>query len=71
MLRKGRHSVMAKLSSAEVTSRLKSGKYRLRSVSAGKSDVWNSFGLVVDEEGDELDFAACKLCHQALTYAGT
>ena len=53
-----------------ITSKLSSGSYRIRSVSSGKSEVWKIFGLVVDENGDDLDYAACKFCHYAISYRG-
>ena len=34
--------------------------YKIRFCSKGLSDVWKKFGLVVDRNGAELDFAACK-----------
>jgi hypothetical protein len=47
---------------------LKSGDYR-SSNEGEKSDAWKEFGLVVDRNVAELDFAACKSCHHALAYS--
>ena len=59
----------AKLTASWVTSSLKSGEYKIRFCSKGKSDVWKECGLVIDREGAELNFAACKSCHQTLAYS--
>ena len=54
------------MSAAILTASLKSEEYKIRFCSKGKSDVWKECGLVVDRNGDELDSAGCKSCHQAL-----
>jgi len=59
----------AKLTASSVTSSLKSGEYRIRLVSTGKSDVWKQFGIVIDGNDSEIDFAACRSCHQALAHS--
>jgi len=59
----------AKLTASSVTSSSKSGEYKIRFRGKGKSDAWKEFGLVVDHNGNELDFAACISCHQALAYS--
>ena len=53
---------------SDITFKLKTGEYTLKSRS-GKSVVWKKFGMVVDEEGKELPFAACIKCLQPLTYS--
>ena len=58
----------AKLTASSVKLSLKSGEYKIRFCSKGKSDVWKECGLVIDREGAELNFAACKSCHQAFAY---
>lgn len=52
-----------------ISQKLKSGEYKLRCKSEGKSDVWDKFGIVSDEKSD-LDYAACKSCHQVFVYRG-
>jgi len=57
---------MAKVSRVDINKGLNLGNYRIRSVSAGKSDVWKTFGIVVDSGDKELDFVVCKLCNAVL-----
>ena len=54
----------------EISKRVKDGKYRLRTVSGGKSDVWKSFGIVVDDRDTDLDYVACRHCHTVLSFTG-
>ena len=51
--------ILAIMDASSVSSKLKSGDYKIRSVSAGKSDVWKKFGIVVDSEKNDQDYAAC------------
>ena len=53
-----------------VTENVKCGKFQIKFVSSGKSKVWNVFGIVVDNEDNDIEFAACKKCNQALSYKG-
>jgi len=41
------------------TTGLKRVFYHLKSVDCERSDLWKSFGLVVNEKNDQLDFVAC------------
>ena len=59
---------MAKVSRVDISKGLNLGNYRIRSVSAGKSDVWKTFGIVVDSDDKELDFVVCKLCNAVQQY---
>lgn len=60
---------LSKLSLPQVTSNVASGMFKIRSISASKSDVWKQFGIVTND-GEDLDYVACKLCHTAITYMG-
>lgn len=53
-----------------VTRKLLAGEYKIRSVSSGKSTVWNRFGLVIDSDSSDLDYVACKQCNHVLSYKG-
>ncbi len=61
---------MALSKNDQISAKIKTGKYRVRSLSAGKSEVWSKFGVVVDDEDNDLDYVSCKLCGSVLQYAG-
>ena len=44
------------------------GELEIKSMSNLKSDVWNTFGIVSDSQGNEFPFAACKTCNTVLAY---
>ena len=48
------------ITAALITEQLKRKVYELRSVTS-RSQVWKTFGVVHDENGDRLDFAACQV----------
>ena len=56
-----------KLTASSVTSSLKSGEYRIRFCSKGKSDIWKEFGIVVDLMA--LNWTLLLVSHQALAYS--
>ena len=53
----------------KVRQRLLSGDLNLRK-NEGKSDVWTKFGIVIDSDAKDLEFAGCKLCNHVVTYKG-
>lgn len=46
------------------------GDYKIRQVTAGKSEVWKTFGIVVDNNDTDLNFAACRNCNHVLSFNG-
>ncbi len=54
-------------SGADVQEKLKKGYYSVKE-RAGKSEVWKKFVSIIDEDGKELPFVACKECMQVLAY---
>jgi len=40
--------------------------YHLKSVNCGRSDLWKVLVATANEKYEELDFAACQTCLQAL-----
>lgn len=49
---------------------LVSGEYKLRPSINGRSDVWKDFGVVTDQDGKVLPYAACKSCFTVVSYTG-
>lgn len=49
---------------------LKRGTCTLKKSKALKSDIWKSFSLVYDAEGNQLAFACCDKCQKVLAYTG-
>ena len=47
--------------------KLFSGEFKLKSNVLGKSDVWKSFGIVIDGEANELPFVGCKQCNHVMS----
>lgn len=60
---------MDKLNPTQVSHKLFAGELTLRKYTAGTSEVWKTFGVVVSE-GEALDFVACFSCNQALQFKG-
>jgi hypothetical protein len=58
------------MDSALISKKLFSGDFHLRSVSAGKSAIWKKFGIVTDNDKNDLDFVGCTKCYHAFTYKG-
>lgn len=55
----------------DVNVKLQSGEYKLadNSSSRAKSKVWEHFGVIIDEENNQVaGFAACKKCRKVLSY---
>ena len=55
------------MDSATVSKKLKSGDFKVKK-SGGVSKVWETFGIVVNSEGAEVDHVACKKCDHVLVY---
>ena len=55
------------MDSTRAYKRLVSGELKIKTVSL-KSEVWETFGKLSDNEGKELDFVACKKCCHVLCY---
>lgn len=58
------------LSASEVSTSLKKGTFMTKKSRNLKSDIWQSFSIVHDGEGNQLPFACCDKCHKVLTYNG-
>ena len=60
-----------KMDTSHISKKLLYDHFYLRSVTSGKSSVWNKFDIVTDIEKKDLDFiAACMKCYHVLTYKG-
>lgn len=56
---------------SEVSAGLKRGTFTVKKSKVLKSDIWKSFSLVYDAEGNQLPFACCDKCQNlVLTYSG-
>ena len=56
------------MDSVSISKQPKAGDFKVQSVSSGKSVVWKTFSIVIDSEGGDLDFVACKYCYHVLAY---
>ena len=56
------------MDSVFISKQLKTRDCKIWSVSSGKSVVWKTFGIIIDHEGSDLDFVACKQCYHVLAY---
>ena len=50
--KQNKREIMAKLSLTQIVSGLKNGLFKIMSVSAAKSEVWQQFGIAVDNSYD-------------------
>lgn len=57
-------------SASEVSAGLKRGTLTVKKSKVLKSDIWRSFSLVYNAEGNQLPFACCDKCQKVLTYNG-
>ena len=56
---------------ARLRSKLKCGIYKLReNISATKSKVWKTFRRIVDDDGKELEWVACRYCFAVFKHRG-
>ena len=63
--------LMFKMDILKVSKKLVSGDFKLREQSGSlKSEVWKKFGVIVDSEGNDLQFVGCRDCHHVLNHKG-
>ena len=53
-----------------VSKELAAGEFKIRAVCNSKSAAWTNFGIVIDNENEDLEFATCKQCNHVLAYHG-
>ena len=57
-------------SQSAVEDNLKSGSYKFRVPQKARSEVWKRFGIVIDQDGHDLPYAACIKCLGTVAYTG-